>query len=344
MKKDLMVYLLLLQGGGLLAILLFFFLDPSIMSPFAVGVLSAVLLGITLILLVNRCRLSTRLERMQADLRRAAQGSLNARLLTNGEPLLDELVFAINGLITQLADQQIYTVRSEAQRKRLLTNISHDIRTPLTSIIGYIDALKDQIPASEEERQEYVQVISRKAGALKELIDEIFHMAKLDADEVPLKPELIDLAELAREAVIEFLPELRQLHVELEASIPEEACVIYADTLSMQRVIRNLIKNALQYGMSGGVLGVTLTAAPQEIRLCIWDRGPGISPEDLPHLFERLYRVDRSRTRVSGGSGLGLSIAKALVEKNGGQIALESEPGRMTAVHLSFPVGLRSGS
>lgn len=333
-----MLYLLLLQIAGLTGLLIMVGMGVGVdqASRLPAAVVLGVLLGIALILLENRIRLSLRLAQMRADLKRAAKGNLNTRLLTNGEPLLDELVFAINELVQLLADHQIRSLRSEAARKRLLANISHDIRTPLTSIIGYVDALRDHIPESEAERQEYISVVSRKAGALKELIDEIFHMAKLDADEVPLHLESLDLAEMAREAAIEFLPELKQRQIVLEAELPETACWIEADRLSLQRIIRNLIKNALQYGQGGGVLGITLSDLPDAYQLIIWDKGPGIAAHDLPHLFERLYRADQSRNRAGGGSGLGLSIAKALMEKHGGEIRMESEPWIETRVYLTF--------
>ncbi len=116
--------------------------------------------------------------------------------------------------------------KSQKARKQLLSSISHDIRTPLTSIIGYIDALKDGIATSKEEELEYLEILSNKSNSLKQLVDEIFHMAKIDADELPFKEEQLDLSEITRETLIEFLPELSKYHIELKIDIPEKPCLI----------------------------------------------------------------------------------------------------------------------
>ncbi|MCY9513478.1 sensor histidine kinase [Paenibacillus apiarius] len=301
------------------------------------GVLCTALFAITGILLFMRFQFMTKLRGMIAALKRAIGGNVNTRLLANDEPLYNEVIFSVNELIEQLDKVRVQTLKSEAARKSLLSNISHDIRTPLTSIIGYVDALSDDIAASSEEKQQYVAIISTKATALKNLIDEIFHLAKLDADEVPLQPETLDLAELAREAVIDFLPELKKADMELNVSIPEEKCLVTADRLSLRRIMNNMIKNAVQYGQHGKILGVELSEHATEYQLSIWDKGPGIPKDELTKVFERMYRTERSRNPLHGGSGLGLAIAKALVEKNGGEIWAESEPGRKTSFSFSVP-------
>ncbi|MED0669985.1 HAMP domain-containing sensor histidine kinase [Aneurinibacillus aneurinilyticus] len=301
------------------------------------GALFAVLFITTGILLFMRLQFMAKLKGMAIDLKRAIHGNFNTRLLADDDHILAEAIFSINELIEQLDKFQVQTIKSEAVRKSLLSNISHDIRTPLTSIIGYVDALKDDIAASEEEKQEYLAIISKKANSLKQLIDEIFHMAKLDADEVPLKEESLDFAEIARESLIEFLPVLKKYDIELKVRIPEENCLIMADRLSLLRIIRNIINNAVQYGQEGKILGIELTETAREYQLLVWDRGPGISKVNLSRVFERMYRSDQSRNPLNGGSGLGLAIAKALVEKNRGRIWVESIPWEKTTFGFSIP-------
>lgn len=301
------------------------------------GVLFTVLITVTAILLLLRVQFLTNLRAMAAALKRAIAGNVNTRILANDDPLFAEVVFAINELIEQLAKLQIRTIHSEAARKSLLSNISHDIRTPLTSIIGYLDALKDDVAASKEEQREYLDILSRKANSLKQLTDEIFHLAKLDADEIPLKWEWLDLAEIAREAVIAFLPEMKRCQMELKARVPDKKCMILADRLSLLRILNNLIRNAVQYGKAGKVLGVELEEHAEEYRLVVWDQGPGMKEDELPNVFERMYSADRSRNSTNGGSGLGLAIAKALVEKHSGTIWAESKPGVRTAFGFALP-------
>lgn len=147
---------------------------------------------------------------MNIEIRRAVDGNVKTRLLTKHDKELNEFVFSINELVEQLEKIQVHSIKSEKARKGILSGISHDIRTPLTSIIGYVDALKDDIAASEVEKKAYIEIISRKANGLKQLLDELFHLAKIDADEITLKAEQLDFAEITRESLIEFLPDLKK--------------------------------------------------------------------------------------------------------------------------------------
>ncbi len=287
---------------------------------------------------ISRFRYLTQLKRMNKEIRRAVDdGNVKTRLLTKHDKELNEFVFSINELVEQLEKIQVQSIKSEKARKGILSGISHDIRTPLTSIIGYIDALKDDIAASEAEKKAYIDIISRKANGLKQLLDELFQMAKIDADEITLKEEELDFAEMTRECLIEFLPDLKTEQIELKTVIPEEKYIINADHLSLKRIIGNLIRNALHYGREGKILGVELTETPKDYQLLIWDQGPGIADEDVMHVFERMYRGDQSRNQLCGGSGLGLSIAKALVEKHHGKIWVESIPWERTVFGFSIP-------
>lgn len=335
MLKDKSIYLIVLQGL-LLTGLFVIDINRQPVNPLS-WILLILLLSVTGVLLFIRFNFQAQQKQMIIELKRVIDGNLNTRLLTGNTDLLDEFVFSINQLIEQLDNLQIQSIKSDAVRKRLLSNFSHDIRTPLTSIIGYVDALKDDVGASEEEKQEYIEIILRKANALKLLIEEVFHMAKLDADEVPLQMETLDFAEITREAVIDFLPELSQHGMELKADIPGKKCPVVADRLSLQRAIGNMVKNAIQYGKEGKVLGIELVECAGEYRLSIWDKGPGIAKEDLSNIFKRMYRADQSRNTANRGSGLGLAIAKALVEKNGGKIWAESAPGEKTTFSFSLP-------
>ncbi|MFS0838432.1 sensor histidine kinase [Paenibacillus sp. 1P03SA] len=301
------------------------------------GVLFAALFASGAGLLASRFRYTVRLRDVNRQLARALQGNVNTRILAKDDPALNEVIFSINELIGELDKLQINTIKTEVGRKRFLSNISHDIRTPLTSIIGYIDALKDGVAASEEQRGQYLDVLARKSGALKKLIDEVFLLAKLDADEVRLEPVRLDLAETVREAVIEFLPEVHKAGLELVLELPEEACPVVADRVSLLRILNNLIHNAVKHGADGNKLGLDLSRGTGEYRLTVWDNGAGIPADELHLVFDRMYRTDASRTRAGGGSGLGLAIAKALAEKHGGALGADSDPGIRTAFYLTLP-------
>ncbi|XLP22644.1 sensor histidine kinase [Bacillus toyonensis] len=295
------------------------------------------LILITIYLFFSRIQFIQNRKSMNTKLSRVLNGNLQTRLFTSNDRSLHNIVFSINELIAELEKVRIEAKRYEDSRNQLLSSISHDIRTPLTSIIGYIDALKDGVAASEIEKQEYLKILYMKSNNLKHLVDEMFNMAKLDANEFPLKEEELDFSEVTREVLIEFLPELSKHNIELQVLIPESNCPIIADHLSLMRIIGNLIKNAIYYGKDGKTVGIELLKTDTEYELLIWDKGPGIPKHDLQNIFERMYRSEQSRNSYFGGSGLGLSISKALVERNGGHIWVESIPWKRTTFGFSIP-------
>jgi signal transduction histidine kinase len=295
------------------------------------------LILITTYLFFSRIQFIQNHKSMNTKLSRVLNGNLQTRLFTSNDRSLHNIVFSINELIAELEKVRIEAKRYEKSRKQLLSSISHDIRTPLTSIIGYIDALKYGVAASEIEKQEYLKILYMKSNNLKHLVDEIFNMAKLDANEFPLKEEELDFSEVTREVLIDFLPELSKHNIELQVLIPESTCPIIADHLSLMRIIGNLIKNAIYYGKDGKTVGIELLETNTEYELLIWDKGPGIPKHDLQNIFERMYRSEQSRTSSFGSSGLGLSISKALVERNGGHIWVESIPWKRTTFGFSIP-------
>ncbi|WCN36390.1 sensor histidine kinase [Aneurinibacillus uraniidurans] len=340
MKHSQQLILLLVQSIVIAALVFLEFYDetPGMLR----WALFAVLCVTTGLLFWIRRYSRTALKHMSGELRRAMNGNLKTRLLARDDYIWNEVIFSVNELLEQLESNRIETSKSQAARRRLLSSISHDIRTPLTSMIGYVDALRDDIAISESERQEYLAILSRKSNGLKELIDGIFTMAKLDADEMPQKMEPLDFAELTRETLIEFLPELKKQGMELQVLIPDKSCLILADRLSVLRITGNLIKNAIHHGKEGNVLGIELVEHDDEYELLIWDRGPGIVEADLGHVFERMYRSDQSRNLDSGSSGLGLAIARALVEKNDGRIWVKSMPWEKTTFGMAFKKLLRN--
>lgn len=337
MNNDRSVFLLILQLAVITGLLVLSSVDDPFQSLLR-WVLFTALFVITGFLLFITLRSRTRMKLMIAEIRRAVNGNLKTRLFSKQDDhLFEEMIFSVNELIEQLEKIQVQAIKSQEGRRRLLSSISHDIRTPLTSIIGYVDALKDDIATSEEEKREYIGIISKKSNGLKQLIDEIFTMAKLDADEIPLKIESLDFAEIVRESLIEFLPEIKKHDLELKVIIPEEKYMITADRLSLMRIIGNIVKNAIHYGKRGKTLGIELTEKADEYQLLIWDQGPGISQVDIGNVFERMHRSDGARNLSHGGSGLGLAIAKALVEKNNGRIWVESIPWEKTTFGFSIP-------
>lgn len=273
---------------------------------------------------------------MIKNVERILEGNFNSRIFVTGNKDFSRLAYLINEITNTFQKIEMDYRYSEESRRILLSNISHDLRTPLTSIIGYLEALRDGIADNREEQEEYKDIIYSKALHLKHQVENIFYMAKLDSDELPMEYEVLNLGEVIIESLTGFLPEIQKESIHLETDRIEENTRVYGDRLGLLRIINNLIANSLIHGKEGGVLGVELVSLSGEYRICIWDKGPGISKEHIDNIFNRLYRADHVRKNNSG-SGLGLAIAKKIIEKHKGKIWAESEPYEKTSFYLTFP-------
>lgn len=260
-------------------------------------------------------------------------GNENHKIYIGANEPLSPLVFKINQLIDSYQDDKIKASQAEQARKQMLSNLSHDVRTPLTSVLGYLDALCSGVAGAEAE--EYLHIARDKAYSLKEYIEELFTMAQIDAGEMNLVFESLDLYEVLRSELIGWIPTLQQKNITLDIDIPDEECFIIGDHYSLIRIFNNLIQNALRYGGSSNFIGVFAWKDDINVHFRVWDKGPGLSKDELSRVFQRLYKSDSSRS--SKGHGLGLSISKELVEKMHGNIFMESNPNVNTFVQVSLP-------
>jgi signal transduction histidine kinase len=218
----------------------------------------------------------------------------------------------------------------EEERSRMISNISHDLRTPLTSLLGYIEALRNDETLTEKENKDFLRIAAEKGNDLLGLIEDFFELSRLEEEHDEIVLQKIDLAELARVVLLDFYPDFTKLSITPSVSIPDRPVYVNANTDYLRRVLNNLISNALRYGQSGKEIGITVRVKSEQAFVDVWDKGKGISPKDLPHIFERLYTAEASRNPTLRGSGLGLTIAKNLIEKQGGRISAESIPGEKT--------------
>jgi signal transduction histidine kinase len=318
----------------------FLTLFPFSSSPRTIGLL---LLFIAIFILsvfrfVDELKSRKSLLRLRAVLLEVTRGNYNARFRSQYSTFVDDSLSRVNSIIELLENARADSIRSESARKRLLSDISHDIRTPLTSIIGYIGALKDDIASDGAERDEYIEILIAKSRALKSMIEDVFSLAKLDADEIPMNRERIDACELVREAVIEFLPEFRSAGIELVADIPDDALYVSFDRISLDRIVWNLVQNAFVHGRETRCVRVTVSSSASDaVSIAIADRGRGIAPEDLSLVFTRLYRRDSARASRGGGSGLGLAIVQSLAAKNSSTVKVSSDLGGETVFTVVIP-------
>lgn len=302
-----------------------------------------VLFGLSLVLFLMHLRRSRQIRQIADTLKEFAENrNLRIRLFTT-EPALTDLALRINRLAEQFQQVEERTAYLEAERKRLLTHVSHDLRTPLTSLLGYVEALRRDPDLTDQEREEYLAVIEEKARKLTVLINDFFDLAKLEAGDIQIRLRPMDVCERVRESVLTFYREITEAGVTPEIRIPDGAIRVMADPYATERILNNLIGNALRYGREGGVIGVGIRKKEKRVWVEVWDRGPGIPESDLPRIFDRLHTGDASRNPHLRGSGLGLAIVKQLVERQKGEVRVSSEPHRKTVFSFSLMRAEESG-
>ncbi|MCR8658612.1 sensor histidine kinase [Paenibacillus endoradicis] len=249
---------------------------------------------------------------------------------------LRELLQSINSLLDHSSQLAADYTRTERAMRMMLANVSHDLKTPLTVIMGYAEMLTRNADLAQDERQRMLNQVYKKTVEVHELINAFFDLAKLEADDFDISLSVIDACEICRHRILAYYDLLSEGEFKVDINLPDEAVLVYANEEALSRVLDNLLSNAVRYGADGGYLGLSLTQAEGKILIEVKDRGRGIPKTDLFRVFERMYTMEDSRNRNIQGSGLGLSIAKRLTERLGGRIDLESVPG----LHTSFTVTL----
>jgi signal transduction histidine kinase len=305
-------------------------------------------LGVTLLVgLLLFFFLTRRLSSLSEAVRGFEKGDLARRVRAGGADELGSLARAFNEMAATI-EADVEKIRlAERMRRDLIGNISHDLRSPLASIQGYLETLvlKDS-ELTAEERRKFLQVSLRSAFSLQRLVEELFELAKLDARQVQRRLEPMQVAELVQDVALKLAPEAEAAGVSLSVEPLGDLPLVTGDVAMLERVLTNLMENALRFTPRGGSVRAILRAGGSvenggTVRVTVADTGTGIAPEDLPHVFERFYRADRSRTRGShDGAGLGLAIARQIVELHGSRLEVESRPGE----GAEFSFTLSSGS
>lgn len=259
----------------------------------------------------------------------------NVMVFTDNKVLMD-LAAQINRLLENQRKVKVDYRRSEISSKKMLSNISHDIKTPMTVILGYLEIMR--LNSSGE--NEMLLKVEQKAQRVMELINQFFTLAKLEAGDTEIEISKIDVCEVCRENVLDFYELLTQKEFQVEIDIPEEAVFVRGNKDALQRILFNLISNVVRYGSDGKYMGMFLRSDEKYIYIDVVDKGKGIERAFAQNVFERLFTMEDSRNREIQGNGLGLTIAQNLAHQLGGEITLESEPN----VKTTFTVKLRKFS
>ena len=278
-------------------------------------------------------RISGPLRRMAGATHRIASGRYEERVPVTGDDELGELAGSFNALAKTLQD-------TEQRRLDLISDVSHELRTPLSTIEGYMEGLLDGVIEPSDETW---ALVHGEAERLKRLVEDLQELSRAEAGRLTLEPESVDSATAIRRTAGRLEPLYTEKGVSLKIAVPEDPPPVLADPHRVAQVLTNLLSNALRHTPSGGRVAVEAEADKRGryVTFRVSDTGEGIAPEHLPHVFERFYRAERSRSREGGGAGVGLAISRALVEAMGGEIEARSpEPGKGTSVYFTLPVAI----
>lgn len=285
----------------------------AIIQALLVAAIAATIVGLGASILLAR-EILRPLRQLAANSRRIAAGHYGERIAVPVSDELRDVAQSFNQMAETLA-------RVEQQRVTLIGNVAHELRTPLAGLEGYLEGLLDGILPSEPET---ISAMQHEVRRLRRLVDDLQHLSRVEAGQVPLQIEAFAIAPLAQRIVAQLRPQLIEQCLQVVVATPETPLLVRADPDRTAQVLVNLTGNAIRYTPEDGCITLRISAEDERVLIAIEDNGIGIPPEALPYLFERFYRVDPSRSRASGGSGIGLTIARHLAWAMDGDITVAS--------------------
>jgi signal transduction histidine kinase len=302
-------------------------ISASINRSLLVGGSLAIAIALALTLILSR-RVTSPIGILAKAARRLGCGDLSQRVQFQGKGEVAELAQAFNTMAGDLE-------HIEQLRRNMVADVAHELRTPLSNIQGYLEAIRDRVMKPNAAT---IRSLNEEAALLSQLVNELQELSLAEAGELKLAYRSEDTTRLVRQAVSPWQPKMAAKEISLSLDLPDGLPPVRIDWQRVNQVLHNLLENAVAHTFKGGSINVAATELDGWVEISVADTGEGIPAADLPNIFERFYRVDKSRARVTGGSGLGLTIAKRLIEAHGGRITVESKLGRGTCFSFTIPV------
>ena len=276
------------------------------------------------------------LGRLQEATKKIRDGNLDFALEVENDDEIGQLCQDFEEMRMRLKENAEEKIQYDKENKELISNISHDLKTPITAIKGYVEGILDGVASSPEKLDKYIRTIYNKSNDMDRLIDELTFYSKIDTNKIPYTFSKINVAQYFRDCVEEVGLDMEARGIELGYfNYVDEDVVIIADAEQMKRVINNIISNSVKYlDKKKGIINIRIKDVGDFIQVEIEDNGKGIAAKDLPNIFDRFYRTDSSRNSAQGGSGIGLSIVRKIVEDHGGRIWATSKEGIGTEIHF----------
>lgn len=280
---------------------------------------------------------SRQLSLVASNLSRIIGDESKERLLlfTDDEPL-KALLAEMNRLLDRNQKLEAHFARTESAMRKMISNISHDLRTPLTVILGYLETIRLDHAIDPAEKDRLLAKVQAKAGEVLTLMNKFFDLARLESEDAPIPISTVQLNEACSRNILQFYDALTARGFEVIIRIPEQPIYVHGNEDAFDRILNNLISNAIRHGGDGKVIGLTLEREDEYARIDVWDEGKGIEEQHRDRVFERMYTLDDARNHAFQGSGLGLTITKRLVEHLGGTIHLYSNPNIKTIFTIRF--------
>ncbi len=282
--------------------------------------------------------LTQTLERLRSSANQLAAGDFSTRVHLDSVDELSDVAKAFNLMADELERSFARQKQLEQARRDLTAAVSHDLRTPLTSIRAMIEALSDGVVSNPDTVQRYYAAIRAQTENLSGLINDLFELSQLESGQVQLRKEPVNLNDLLSDVIESMQPQANAKNISIAGVFCPDTPIVQAEVLKIQRVLYNLLQNAIRHTPAGGSISLSIAITPQGVQVEIADTGEGIPATDLPHIFEQFYRGDKSRSRQTGGAGLGLAIAKRIIEAHGGQIRVESQMAQGSKFSFILPL------
>jgi len=276
------------------------------------------------------------LAKLQAAARNIKEGNLDFEIKNETNDEIGQLCQDFEEMRLRLKANAEEKVAYDKENKELISNISHDLKTPITAIKGYVEGILDGVASSPEKLDRYIRTIYNKANDMDRLIDELTFYSKIDTNKIPYTFAKINVSQYFKDCLEEVGLDMEARGIELGYfNYADEDVMVIADAEQMKRVINNIISNSVKYlDKKKGIINIRIKDVGDFIQIEIEDNGKGIAAKDLPNIFDRFYRTDSSRNSSQGGSGIGLSIVRKIIEDHGGRIWATSKEGIGTEIHF----------
>lgn len=309
----------------------------SILAIALIGALIGIVLATVLSIFVSR-KLIRPLIKMEETARHIAEGEFGRQIEDSSEDEVGRLAHSFNRMSTQLKEKIEAIERLDSLRQELLSDVSHELRTPLTVIQGFSEAVLGGLVMSKEQEQLYLSNIIDESERLRRLVDDLLNLKGMEAARTFDEMEYVVLNKLAQVTVERLKHMANSKEIKLTLMVPEQNITVWGNIDRLKQVLTNLLDNAIKHSEAGGAVFVELGMKNNYTVISVKNSGPGIPQEELENIWERFYKVDKSRSRRGTGTGLGLSIVKKIVEMHGGKVSVESEPGHGAIFTIYLPL------